>query len=80
MLVHLRGLTLRRLRNSNLMLQSHRRLGRLATKLATLMKKILSLVLLVAFAFVVGCQKSDEQKAADAMKDATKAATNAIPK
>jgi PBP1b-binding outer membrane lipoprotein LpoB len=43
------------------------------------MKKLLSLVLLVAFAFV-GCQKSDEQKAADGMKDATKAATNAVPK
>ena len=44
------------------------------------MKKLLSLVLLVAVGFVVGCHKSDEQKASDAMKDATKAATNAIPK
>lgn len=44
------------------------------------MKKLLSLVLLVAIGFFVGCQKSDEQKASDAMKDATKSATNAIPK
>lgn len=44
------------------------------------MKKLMSLILLVAVGFVVGCQKSEEQKAGDAMKDATKAATNAIPK
>lgn len=44
------------------------------------MKKLLSLILLVTVGFVVGCQKSDEEKAQDAMKDATKAATNAIPK
>jgi hypothetical protein len=63
------------------MLQSrHPRLGLNVTIKPTLMKKIVSLMLLVAFAFVVGCQKSDEEKAADAMKDATKAATNAIPK
>ena len=29
---------------------------------------------------IVGCQKSDEQKAQDAVKDAGKAMTNAIPK
>ncbi len=46
----------------------------------TLMKKLLSLALLVAIGFIVGCQKSDEQKAKDAMNDAGKAATNAIPK
>lgn len=44
------------------------------------MKKLFSLALVVAIAFIVGCQKSDEQKAQDAMKDATKAATNALPK
>jgi outer membrane lipoprotein-sorting protein len=44
------------------------------------MKKLLSLALLVAVGFVVGCQKSDEEKAKDAMKDAGTAATNAIPK
>ena len=44
------------------------------------MKKLLGLVLLVTLGFVVGCQKSDEQKAEDAMKDASKAVTNAIPK
>ena len=55
------------------------------------MKKLLSLVLLAAFGFVVGCQKSDEDKAKDSMKDAAKdvgnaakdagkAVTNAIPK
>jgi len=44
------------------------------------MKKLLSLVLLVAVGFIVGCQKSDEEKAKDAMKDASKAVTNAIPK
>ena len=44
------------------------------------MKKLLSLVLLVSVGFVVGCQKSDEEKAQDAMKDASKAVTNAIPK
>lgn len=44
------------------------------------MKKLLSLLLLVALGFVVGCQKSDEEKARDAMNDASKAVTNAIPK
>ena len=42
------------------------------------MKKLLSLALIAAFAFVVaGCQKSDDQKAGDAMKDAGKAAGDA---
>ena len=44
------------------------------------MKKLFSLALLVAIAFIVGCQKSDEDKAKDAMNDASKAATNALPK
>ncbi|HWN95114.1 MAG TPA: hypothetical protein VNT99_08780 [Methylomirabilota bacterium] len=44
------------------------------------MKKLLSLALIIAVGFLVGCQKSEEEKAADAMNDATKAATNAIPK
>jgi hypothetical protein len=44
------------------------------------MKKLLSLALLVAVTFIVGCQKSDEDKAKDAMKDAGTAATNALPK
>lgn len=44
------------------------------------MKKVLSLVLLVAVGFIVGCQKSDEEKAKDAVNDAGTAATNAIPK
>ena len=44
------------------------------------MKKLFSLALVVAIAFIVGCQKSDEEKAKDAMNDASKAATNAMPK
>ena len=45
------------------------------------MKKLFSLALIAALAFVVvGCQKSDEQKAADGMKDMGKAVTNAVPK
>ena len=44
------------------------------------MKKLLSLILLVTVGFVVGCQKSEEEKAKDAMNDASKAATNALPK
>jgi hypothetical protein len=36
------------------------------------MKKLLSLVVVAAFGFVVGCQKSDEDKAKDAMNDAGK--------
>ena len=42
------------------------------------MKKLLSLVAIAAVSFVlVGCQKSDEQKAKDAAADATKAAGDA---
>ena len=44
------------------------------------MKRLFSLALVVAIAFIVGCQKSDEDKAKDAMKDAGKAMTNAVPK
>jgi hypothetical protein len=46
----------------------------------TLMKKLLSLALLVAVTFIVGCQKSDEDKAKDAVKDAGTTVSNAIPK
>ena len=68
------------LRRSKQMLQSRVAAGAFNAIQTALMKKLLSLALIVAFAFVVGCQKSDEDKAKDAMKDATKAATNAIPK
>ena len=44
------------------------------------MKKLFSLALVLALAFIVGCQKSDEDKAKGAMKDAGQAATNALPK
>ena len=42
------------------------------------MKKLFSLALIAALAFVVvGCQRSDEDKAKDAMKDAGKAVGDA---
>lgn len=42
------------------------------------MKKLFSLAMIAAVSFVlVGCQKSDEQKAKDAAADATKAAGDA---
>jgi hypothetical protein len=44
------------------------------------MKKLLSLAMLLAVTFTVGCQKSDEDKAKDAVKDAGTAVSNAVPK
>ena len=44
----------------------------------TIMKKLFSLAMIAAVSFVlVGCQKSDEQKAKDAAADATKAGADA---
>ena len=41
------------------------------------MKKLFSLALIAALAFVAGCEKSNEDKMKDAAKDANKAAGDA---
>jgi hypothetical protein len=44
------------------------------------MKKLFSLALVAALAFVAGCEKSNEDKAKDAANDASKAAGDAAKK